>query len=63
MQDVRKDLKWVDGKMLKSEVDVQILDLLGPKTEADKKPPPKIEKEKKKPDPSEKAPSKKNGLC
>lgn len=47
MQDVRKQLKWADGKALKSEVDMQVLDLLGPKTEADKKPLPKPIKEKK----------------
>ncbi|XP_049960413.1 probable glutamine--tRNA ligase [Schistocerca serialis cubense] len=35
MQEVRKRLKWADGKALRNEVDIQILDLLGPKTEAD----------------------------
>lgn len=35
MQDVNTKLKWADGKMVKSEVDLQILDLLGPKTEED----------------------------
>lgn len=33
--DVRKSLKWADGKSLKNEVDVQLLCLLGPKTEED----------------------------
>ncbi|KAJ2950521.1 hypothetical protein O0L34_g8765 [Tuta absoluta] len=44
MQAVRADLPWADGKAIKSEVDIQILDLLGPKTEADLAPPPKTEK-------------------
>ncbi|XP_049865211.1 probable glutamine--tRNA ligase isoform X2 [Pectinophora gossypiella] len=47
MQAVRADLPWADGKAIKSEVDVQILDLLGPKTEADLAPPPKPEKKAK----------------
>ncbi|KAL0274189.1 UNVERIFIED_CONTAM: hypothetical protein PYX00_006671 [Menopon gallinae] len=45
MQEVRKELKWADGKAIKSEVDLQVLDLLGPKTEEDKKPLPKPVKE------------------
>ncbi|XP_053599967.1 probable glutamine--tRNA ligase isoform X1 [Plodia interpunctella] len=47
MQAVRADLPWADGKAIKNEVDVQILDLLGPKTEADLTPPPKAEKKQK----------------
>ncbi|KAM3968219.1 glutaminyl-tRNA synthetase [Aphomia sociella] len=47
MQAVRSELPWADGKAIKSEVDVQILDLLGPKTEADLAPPPKAEKKSK----------------
>lgn len=35
MQEVRQELKWADGKEIKNEVDLQVLDLLGPKTEAD----------------------------
>ncbi|XP_069684167.1 probable glutamine--tRNA ligase [Periplaneta americana] len=35
MQEVRTMLKWADGKAIKNEVDLQVLDLLGPKTEAD----------------------------
>nr|XP_061803279.1 glutamine--tRNA ligase-like isoform X2 [Nerophis lumbriciformis] len=35
MGDVRSALKWADGKALKNEVDMQVLHLLGPKTEAD----------------------------
>lgn len=40
LADVRAKLLWADGKAVKSEVDVQIFDLLGPKTEADLAPPP-----------------------
>jgi glutaminyl-tRNA synthetase len=40
LQDVRGKMPWADGKAVKSEVDVQIFDLLGPKTEADLAPPP-----------------------
>ncbi|XP_052758353.1 probable glutamine--tRNA ligase isoform X2 [Galleria mellonella] len=47
MQAVRSELPWADGKAIKNEVDVQILDLLGPKTEADLAPPPKAEKKSK----------------
>jgi len=31
----RQELKWADGKAVKNEVDVQVLDLLGPKTVED----------------------------
>ncbi|XP_022187342.2 probable glutamine--tRNA ligase [Nilaparvata lugens] len=41
MQAVRNELKWADGKAVKSEVDLQIFTLLGPKTEADMAPVPK----------------------
>ncbi|XP_055958288.1 glutamine--tRNA ligase [Patella vulgata] len=34
-------LKWADGKAVKNEVDMQILDLLGPKTDADLEKAPK----------------------
>lgn len=44
MQKVRSALPWADGKAVKNEVDVQVLDLLGPKTEADLLPAPKTEK-------------------
>ncbi|XP_041348484.1 glutamine--tRNA ligase-like [Gigantopelta aegis] len=37
----RGKLKWADGKRVKNEVDMQILDLLGPKTDADLEKPPK----------------------
>lgn len=35
MGEVRSALKWADGKVVKNEVDLQVLQLLGPKTEAD----------------------------
>ncbi|XP_069795589.1 glutamine--tRNA ligase isoform X3 [Narcine bancroftii] len=35
MGDVRSKLKWADGKIVKNEVDLQVLNLLGPKTETD----------------------------
>ncbi|KAH8335711.1 hypothetical protein KR074_011263 [Drosophila pseudoananassae] len=41
LQDVRSELKWADAKSVKAAIDVEIFDLLGPKTEADLKPPPK----------------------
>ena len=41
MSEVRKKLKWADGKAVKNEIDIQILDLLGPKTESDLAPQPK----------------------
>ncbi|KAM8706775.1 hypothetical protein ACLKA7_010956 [Drosophila subpalustris] len=41
MQEVRSELKWADAKSLKAAIDVEIFDLLGPKTEADMKPLPK----------------------
>jgi len=49
MQQVRTELPWADGKAVKSEVDVQVFDLLGPKTEADLAPPPKNDKKGGKP--------------
>ncbi|XP_052738292.1 probable glutamine--tRNA ligase isoform X1 [Bicyclus anynana] len=47
MQAVRAELKWADGKAIQNEVAVQILDLLGPKTEVDLAPAPKPEKKPK----------------
>jgi len=38
MMAVNTKLKWADGKAVKNEVDLQILDLLGPKTEEDLAP-------------------------
>ncbi|XP_066583934.1 probable glutamine--tRNA ligase [Prorops nasuta] len=47
MQDVRNILKWADGKAVKNEFDVQLLDLLGPKTEFDLSLPHKAAKQSK----------------
>ncbi|GLG98257.1 Probable glutamine--tRNA ligase [Gryllus bimaculatus] len=47
MQDARTALKWADGKALKNEVDLQVLDLLGPKSESDLLPASKPEKKTK----------------
>lgn len=47
MQQVRTVLKWADGKAVKNEFDIQLLDLLGPKTDADLAPPPKQMKQPK----------------
>lgn len=47
MQEVREKLPWADGKQVKNEIDVQIFDFLGEKTEADLAPPQKKQKEKK----------------
>lgn len=44
MQEVRKQLPWADGKTVKNEVDIQVLELLGAKTEADLAP---VQKQKK----------------
>ncbi|VVC89147.1 unnamed protein product, partial [Leptidea sinapis] len=62
MQAVRGDLKWADGKAIKNEVDVQILDLLGPKTEADLAPMPKPEKKAKTNNESNKKQKKENNV-
>jgi glutaminyl-tRNA synthetase len=46
LQDVRADpeMKWADGKKVKMELDVQLFDLLGPKTESDLAPVSKTDK-------------------
>ncbi|XP_048738794.2 glutamine--tRNA ligase-like [Ostrea edulis] len=41
MGEARSKLKFADGKIVKNEVDMQVLDLLGPKTEADLEKPAK----------------------
>ncbi|KAI1893032.1 hypothetical protein AGOR_G00139710 [Albula goreensis] len=46
MGEARALLKWADGKIIKNEVDMQVLQLLGPKTEADLEKKPKAPKEK-----------------
>lgn len=48
LAEIRRLLPWADGKAIKNEVDVQIFDLLGPKTEADLAPASKTEKAKEK---------------
>uniref|UniRef100_A0A8C8IAY2 Glutamine--tRNA ligase n=1 Tax=Oncorhynchus tshawytscha TaxID=74940 RepID=A0A8C8IAY2_ONCTS len=42
MGEARGGLMWADGKMIKNEVDMQVLHLLGPKTEADLEKKPKV---------------------
>ncbi|KAJ8922323.1 hypothetical protein NQ315_004266 [Exocentrus adspersus] len=44
MQKVRAQFPWADGKAVKSEVDIQVLDLLGPKTDEDLTPISKTDK-------------------
>ncbi|KAB0397002.1 hypothetical protein E2I00_000584, partial [Balaenoptera physalus] len=44
MGEARAALKWADGKMIKHEVDMQVLHLLGPKTETDLEKKPKVAK-------------------
>uniref|UniRef100_A0A4W4DNB8 Glutamine--tRNA ligase n=1 Tax=Electrophorus electricus TaxID=8005 RepID=A0A4W4DNB8_ELEEL len=46
MGEVRAAMKWADGKIVKNEVDMQVLHLLGPKTEADLEKKPKAAKAK-----------------
>ncbi|KAM8930803.1 glutamine--tRNA ligase [Pelodytes ibericus] len=46
MGEARSSLKWADGKIIKNEVDMQVLHLLGPKTEADLEKKPKAPKQK-----------------
>jgi len=42
MSNVRNKLRWADGKAIKSEVDMQMLNLLGPKTDQDLAPVKKV---------------------
>ncbi|XP_038596019.1 glutamine--tRNA ligase isoform X2 [Tachyglossus aculeatus] len=44
MGEARTALRWADGKIIKNEVDMQVLHLLGPKTEADLEKKPKAAK-------------------
>ncbi|XP_053576782.1 glutamine--tRNA ligase [Bombina bombina] len=46
MGEARSKLKWADGKIIKNEVDMQVLHLLGPKTEADLEKKAKVTKQK-----------------
>ncbi|KAH3819313.1 glutamine--tRNA ligase-like isoform X1 [Dreissena polymorpha] len=41
LAEARAKLRWADGKAVKNEVDMQVLDLLGPKTDADLEKPVK----------------------
>eukprot|EP00123_Amoebidium_parasiticum_P016475 comp23445_c1_seq1/m.39113 comp23445_c1_seq1/g.39113 ORF comp23445_c1_seq1/g.39113 comp23445_c1_seq1/m.39113 type:complete len:787 (-) comp23445_c1_seq1:505-2865(-) len=45
---VRAQLKWADPRLVKEEVDAQVLALLGPKTEADTKKPKEAKPKQKK---------------
>lgn len=47
IQEVLNKLKWADGVAIKNEIDTQILDLLGPKTEDDLAPVSKQAKQQK----------------
>lgn len=58
---VRKKLKFADGKSIKNEVDLQLLSLLGPKTEADLAPVSNTNKKSKAPPKSEAASISKDG--
>lgn len=49
MNAARQKLKWADGKAIKNEVDIQMFDLLGPKTEADLQPKSKAKDASSKP--------------
>lgn len=61
MQQVRNTLKWADGKAVKNEFDIQFLDLLGPKTDADLAPAPKQVKQPKDKQPKTKPEAAKEG--
>uniref|UniRef100_A0A8C2VL73 Glutamine--tRNA ligase n=1 Tax=Chinchilla lanigera TaxID=34839 RepID=A0A8C2VL73_CHILA len=56
MGEARAMLKWADGKMIKHEVDMQVLHLLGPKVEADLQKKPKVAKAR--PEETDKTPTK-----
>nr|CAI5831794.1 unnamed protein product [Callosobruchus analis] len=49
MQKVRAELPWADGKAVRCEIDLQVFDILGPKTEADLNPAAKTTKKVAKP--------------
>uniref|UniRef100_A0A1A9VIQ3 Glutaminyl-tRNA synthetase class Ib non-specific RNA-binding domain-containing protein n=1 Tax=Glossina austeni TaxID=7395 RepID=A0A1A9VIQ3_GLOAU len=46
MEYIREHLKWADGKSVKAAIDVEIFDLLDPKTGGDLKPSTKSDKKK-----------------
>ncbi|XP_043247011.1 probable glutamine--tRNA ligase [Amphibalanus amphitrite] len=52
---MRKELPWADGKLVKAEMDAQVLSLLGPKTDADNAPVQKKKPKKEKTETSTKA--------
>jgi glutaminyl-tRNA synthetase len=62
MQEVRQELKWADGKAIKNEVDLQVLDLLGPKTEDDFSPQIKQSRKFKTDKPNEESRGSKNDV-
>ncbi|KAG1652429.1 putative glutamine--tRNA ligase [Nymphon striatum] len=47
LADARSKLKWADGKCLKNEVDIQVICILGPKTDEDNEKPSKKPNKKK----------------
>uniref|UniRef100_A0A8B9EJ12 glutamine--tRNA ligase n=1 Tax=Anser cygnoides TaxID=8845 RepID=A0A8B9EJ12_ANSCY len=65
MGEARSRLQWADGKSIKNEVDLQVLHLLGPKTEADLEKKPKATKARPVQEEKQKAPVVENGegLC
>ncbi|TMS39357.1 hypothetical protein L596_005895 [Steinernema carpocapsae] len=54
LMEIRKQLKWADGSKVKTEVDLRVLELLGPKTEEELNP----QRKKKAPKDAQKAPAK-----
>uniref|UniRef100_A0A6M2DDE6 glutamine--tRNA ligase n=1 Tax=Xenopsylla cheopis TaxID=163159 RepID=A0A6M2DDE6_XENCH len=54
MQAVRNSLPWADGRAIKCEIDLQVFDLLGAKTDADLAPLPKADKKVKSTAPADK---------
>ncbi|NWY00040.1 SYQ ligase, partial [Nothoprocta ornata] len=61
MGEARSRLRWADGKTIKNEVDLQVLHLLGPKTEADLEKKPKTTKARPAPAEKQKAAVVENG--
>ncbi|NXC22673.1 SYQ ligase, partial [Corythaeola cristata] len=59
--EARNRLRWADGKTIKNEVDLQVLHLLGPKTEADLEKKPKAAKARTAPVEKQKAAVVENG--
>ncbi|GMT24399.1 hypothetical protein PFISCL1PPCAC_15696, partial [Pristionchus fissidentatus] len=45
--DTRAKLKWADGQYIAKEVELQLYELLGPRTDEDTKPKPKVKADKK----------------